>query len=207
MGSRQRAAMDERAHAQSDSTARKGKQRQRNADAWRAVAATATAASVLLPSFARSTDADDAHPANEPSPSLTLLLHLLQRTHARTLDTTRAITSCRRPAVARTARWLLATGPLGLLASREFDACLRVSESAAVRCCEPAAVAGNGLSSLATANWVSGTASVLNCGKCPVRAAHSSANVRLPRPAQTQGCQGRKIVMHLARRRTQADLH
>jgi hypothetical protein len=52
MGSRQRAAMDERAHAQSDSTARKGKQRQRNADAWRAVAATATAASVLLPSFA-----------------------------------------------------------------------------------------------------------------------------------------------------------
>lgn len=33
-------------------TARKGKQRQRNADAWRAVAAIATAASVLLPSFA-----------------------------------------------------------------------------------------------------------------------------------------------------------
>ena len=139
------------------------------------------------------------------SPLLVSLLHLL-RAHARS---TRPATPLAAEDACSGANGSLPAGdrPARLLASREFDACLRVSESAAVRCCEPAAVAGNGLSSLATANWVSGTASVLNCGECPVRAAHSSANVRLPRPAQTQGCQGRKIVMHLARRRTQADLH
>ena len=98
------------------------------------------------------------------SPLLVSLLHLL-RAHARS---TRPATPLAAEDACSGANGSLAAGdgPARLLASREFDACLRVSESAAVRCCGPAAVAGNGLSSLATADWVFGTEGVLKCGEC-----------------------------------------
>jgi hypothetical protein len=98
----------------------------------------------------------------EPSPSLTTAL---TATHAR--STRPAIASCRDACSGANGSLAAGDGPAKVLASREFDACLRVSESAAVRCCEPAAVTGNGLSSLATADWVFGTEGVLECGECP----------------------------------------
>lgn len=94
-------------------------------------------ASVLLPSSAA---ADDAHPACEPS----LRVRACVGGACVCVPTT---ASCRAPAVARTARWLLATGPL-LASVSGIQRLLRVSESAAVRWCESAGQPGAVLISL-----------------------------------------------------------
>jgi len=142
------------------------------------------------------------------NPLLVSLLHLL-RAHARS---TRPATPLAAEDACSGANGSLPAGdgPASLLASREFDACLRVSESAAVRCCEPAAVANNGLSSLATANWVLGIwyAACAHLWRM-VRSCRSFVSTRSAPlgSANSSLSKGRRIVMHLARRRTQADLH
>jgi hypothetical protein len=84
-------------------------------------------------------------------------LQLHARTHA-ALHARPTSLAAERVAVARTARCTLAAGDRPATSSVSGNQrLLRVSESAAVRSCESAAVTGDGLSSLATANWVSGT--------------------------------------------------
>ncbi|KAM0700457.1 hypothetical protein Q7P35_012178 [Cladosporium inversicolor] len=185
------AAINVRAHAQSDRQSKATNATQTPGAPWLLLLLLLLRCCFLRCSTA---DADDAHTLRM-SPLLVSLLHL--QLHARTHTRHDQLPLAAEDACSGANGSLAAgDGSASLLVSREFDACLRVSESAAVR-----------LVNRKLGIWVSGTelcSTVANAPFVLLIRQQSSGSVE---QRKLKHVNARKIVMHLARRRTQADLH